>query len=211
MSLKINFDEAAKADRISQAINEAGIYRGVITRAEKLLSKKDTQGVGFSFKADSGETAMYLDLYTVNSEGKILPSFATVSAIMACCKIKEANDGIIKFEKWDSDKKEIVETEAEGYPDLVGKRIGFLLQKELGTNEESGKDTERMVIYGVFEADTNFTASEIISRATKPEKLEKMYKALMAKPVYDRREKSASIPGANNYQAAPSAYDDFSF
>jgi single-strand DNA-binding protein len=211
MSLKLDINEALTADRLSTAITEAGMYRGVITRAEKLLSKKETQGVGFSFKSDAGETATYLDLYTVNADGKILPSFATVSAIMACCKLREANDGIITFEKWDKDAREMVETKAEGYPDLMGKRIGLLLQKELSTNEENGKDTERMVIYGVFEADTGFTASEIISKATKPEKMEKMLKALLAKPVHDRREKKADIPGAGSYQPASSAYDDLSF
>jgi hypothetical protein len=210
MSLRLDINEALTADRLSTAISEAGMYRGIITRAEKLLSKKNTQGVGFSFKSDTGETANYLDLYTVNADGKILPSFATVSAIMACCKIKEANEGIITYEKWDKEARALVEEKAEGYPDLMGKRIGLLLQKELSTNEESGKDTERMVIYGVFEAESGFTASEIIQRATKPEKMEKMYKALMAKPIHDRREKAPQIPGAGNYQPA-SAFDDFSY
>jgi hypothetical protein len=206
MGYKTDFTEAKNADRSNQSIKTSGKYVGIITRAEKLLSKKGTEGVGFSFKTDTGDTANYLDLYTVNAKGEKLQGLSTLNAILCCAKLRGVEDGIITFEKWDKDAKAMVETKAEGYPDLMGKRIGFLLQQELSTHIDTGTDVERVNIYGVFEADTGFTASEIVDKATKPEKLDKMLTALMARPVYDRREKPASNQQA--YSNSSSAFDD---
>lgn len=206
MSLVLDANEARQADRINQSIKTSGKYVGVITRAEKLLSKKNTEGFGLSFKTDDGATANYLDLYTVNAEGKTLPSMATVQAILCCTRTKEANEGEISFEKWDNEAKQMLTVTATGYPSLMGKRIGLLLQQELSTNETNGKDVYRVVIYGVFEANSELTASEILDKKTEPEKLEKMVQSLMAKPVNDRRNKSQS--GIGN-QSAPGPFEDF--
>lgn len=211
MGYKLDTNSAKEADRTNNAIRTSGKYVGVITRAEKLLSKKNTEGIGFSFKSDSGETANYLDLYTVNADGKTLPSFSTVNAIMCCAKVREINEGAIKFEKWDKDAKALVEANVEGYPELMGKRIGLLLQQELSTNSQSGETVDRVIIYGVFDAETELTASEMIEKKTKPEKLAKMVEALMAKPINDRHERSVtnqsqSAPAKSN---SPAGFDDF--
>lgn len=208
MGFKTDFNEAKNADRTNQSIKTSGKYIGVITRAEKLLSKKDTQGVGFSFKTDNGDTANYLDIYTMNAKGEKLPGYALVNAILCCARLREVTDGIIEFEKWDKDAKAMVKAKAEGYPELMGKRIGFLLQQELSTNIETGADSDRVNVYGVFEADTGFTASEIVDKATKPEKLDKMLTALMARPVYDRREKPLTGNQSMPYSSSPSAFDE---
>lgn len=192
MSLTLNTNEARQADRVNSTIKESGKYIGVITRAEKLLSKENTQGLGISFKTDDGATANYLDLYTVNGKGETLPSNKTVNAILCCTKTKEANEGKIDVEKWDGEAKKTYKAKVDGYPALIGKRIGFLLQRELSTNTQNGKDVDRVVIVGVFEADTEFTASEILDNATKPEKLAKMVQAL--KPVNDRRSNQPLTP-----------------
>lgn len=196
MSLTLNAAEARQADRVNTSIKESGKYIGVITRAEKLISKKNTEGFGLSFKADDGSTANYLDLYTVNASGETLPSMATVQAILCCTRTKEAKEGNIQFEKWDSDAKQTVKATANGYPELMGKRIGLLLQRELSTNNTNGKDVDRVVIYGVFEADSELTASEILDKKTQPEKVAKMISAL--KPINDRR------TGASSSSLAPS-------
>jgi hypothetical protein len=200
MSLTLDANEARQADRTNTAIRTSGKYTGVITRAEKLLSKQNTEGVGISFKADDGSTANYLDLYTVNSKGETLPSMATVQAILCCTRTKNADEGSITYEKWDSAAKAMVKDSKNGYPALMGKRIGFLLQQELSDNpNDSSKHNDRVIIYGVFEADSQLTASEILDKATKPEKLDKMYITLMAKPINDRRtNKTNSAPAAGN-------------
>lgn len=208
MSLSLDTNDARQADRMNSSIRESGKYIGVITRAEKLLSEKNTEGVGISFKTDDGATANYLDLYTVNAKGEKLPSMATVQAILCCTKTKSANEGNITFKAWDKVQKKEVDKTANGYPDLIGKRIGFLLQRELSDNiKDSTKPNDRVVVYGVFEADTGFTASEILDKATKPEKLDKMLTVLMAKPFNDRRTNKSSIPSAA--PAGSTSFDDF--
>jgi hypothetical protein len=207
MSLTLNANEARQADRLNTAIKETGKYIGVITRAEKLLSKQGTEGFGLSIKTDDGATANYLDLYTVNSKGETLPSMATVQAILCCTRTKEANEGSINFEKWDSDAKAVVKVTANGYPDLMGKRIGLLLQRELSTNTTNGNDVDRVIVAGVFEADSELTASEILDKKTQPEKLAKMLAAL--KPVNDRRtNKSSGAPASSGGGANHADFDD---
>ena len=187
MSLTLDTTEARKADSVSSVIRESGKYTGVITRAEKLISKNDVEGVGISFRSDDGSTANYLDLYTVKPDGEKLRGFGFVQAILCCTRTKQVDEGSISFEKWDKDQGAMVKASANGYPALMGKRIGFLLQKELATNNKTGADVERLNIFGVFEADTELTTSEILDKKTQPEQLGKMVQALMAKPVRDTR------------------------
>lgn len=191
--MKLDQNAARQADNRSSFINEAGKYTGILTRAEKLTSQNGASGLGLSFKSDSDATANYLDLYTHNAKGETLPSYQTVNALLTCLRLKEVDEGKITVEKWDKEAKETYKVQADGYPAMIGKRIGLVLQKELSTNDRTGADTERMIIYSVFEADTDFMASEILDKATKPEKLSKVVDYIANKPVNDRRKvKSAS-------------------
>lgn len=192
MSLTLDTKEARKADVVSQAIRESGKYIGVITRAEKLISKNNVEGFGLSFRTDDGASANYIDLYTVKPDGKTLRGLGFVQAILCCTRTKQADEGSITFDKWDSVAKTMIKATANGYPALMGKRIGLLLQKELGTNDNTGADTERLNIFAVFEAESELTASEILDKKTVPEQLPKMLQALMARPVRDNRDKSSA-------------------
>lgn len=201
--LTFNPTTAATADQVSSAIRESGKYIGTITRAEKLASTAGTQGVGLSFRTDDGASADYLDLYTVNKDGKELPSMKTVQALLGCLQLRGAKDGKIECEKYDKTTKQRAKVVVDGYPELMGKRIGFLLQKELSTNNRTGEDVDRMIVFGVFQADTELTVSEILARKTKPETLEKMVQALMAKPVRDSRKKGAhtAAPASQSHES----------
>lgn len=204
MSLTLDTNEARKADSVTSSIRETGKYTGVITRAEKLLSKNNVEGVGISFKSDDGSTANYLDLYTVKADGEKLRGFGFVQAILCCTRTKQADEGSISFDKWDNEAKTMFKATAPGYPALMGKRIGLLLQKELATNNKTGADVERLNIFGIFEADSELTASEILDKKTHPEQLTKMVQALMARPVRDTRTKPSSAPNEPK-----GAFDDF--
>lgn len=209
MTLKLDINSAKQADNIVSSIRESGKYKGVITRAEKLNSTNGTEGLGLSFKADDGSTADYLDIYTTKSNGESLMGAKTVSAILACLKLREARDGRIKCEKWNKTERKRETVEVNGYPELMGKRIGLLLQKELGTHEQTGADTEKMVIFGVFSADTELTASEILEGKANPERLSKMVDALAARPVRDNRAKDRRPPASTGAAAKPSTgFDD---
>lgn len=214
MSYSLDTKAAKSADAISQSIRESGKYKGVITRAEAIESDKGTKGLGLSFKADDGSSADYLDLYTENSAGEALYSAKTVHAIMACCKVREMKDGQkVQIERWDKDAGARVKVTVPGYPELMGKRIGLLLQKELSTHSTKGTDTERMTIFAVFQADTELVASEVLDQATKPERLTKMVDALTAKPINDRRTKRPAASASGRRQdpdqgSAPGWDDD---
>ena len=187
MSLILNANDARAADKFSSVITESGVYVGIITRAEKLCSEKMTEGLGISFKADDGATANYLDIYTTKENGERLRGYNIAQAILCCTKTKEAQEGAIKFERWDKNAKANVQATANGYPVLMGKRIGLVLQKELSTNQRTGEDVARVNIMAVFEAATGFTASEILDKETTPKQLEKIKLLLEAKPLRDTR------------------------
>jgi len=201
MSLKLNAAMAKNADKTSSIIRETGKYVGIITRAEKLRSQNGTEGVGFSFKTDDGSTANYLDVYTVKADGKELWGNNIVQAILCCTRVKDAPEGEIAFERWDSEVREMVPTKAPGYPALMGKRIGLILQKEIQSHYQTGADQERINIVRVFEADTGLTSSEILEGKTKPQKVDEFMKTLL--PVRDSRKKgAASVVTLSQQQAA---------
>ena len=202
MTLKLNSQLARAADEIAAGIRESGKYIGTITRSEKLTAGTGTVGLGLSFKADSGQTADYLDLYHTKGDGETLSGLKTVNAILCCAKVSEATEGPIQCEKWqDGGRQRVTVT---GYPALMGKRIGFLLQQVLET-DRNGKDREKVQIFGVFNADTELTACEMYDKKTKPERLGSMLDALLARPVRDNR-KGGSKAGAPSRSAA----DDYS-
>lgn len=199
MSLTLNAADARKADNFASVIRESGKYVGTITRAEKLLSKNNVEGVGLSFKTDDGASANYLDLYTVKPDGSKLRGYSIVQALLCCTRLRNVDEGTINFERWDTDERRMVPATAKGYPSLMGKRIGLILQKELQTNQNTGEDVERLNIVTVFEANTGLVASEILDNKTKAERLEHIVKMIMANPIRDTRKRA----GGGQKPAAP--------
>lgn len=208
MGLTLNANDAKKADTFSSVIRESGKYVGTITRAEKLLSKNNVEGVGFSFKTDDGASANYLDVYTIKPNGEKLRGYNIVQAILCCTRTKSAPEGQITFEAWNPDERRMMPVTAEGYPALMGKRIGLVLQKEIHTHQITGNDVERMNIVAVFEASTGLMASEILDNKTKPELLESVVKMIMANPVRDMRKRQSARPAQE--QAPANAHQDWS-
>lgn len=203
--LKLDTTQAAAADNITAQISEPGKYIGTITRAEKLVSQaKGTQGLGLSFKADNGQTAEYLDLYHTKGTGEALSGLRTVNAVMCCAKVKQAEEGTVQVEKWDSVAGARRKMGVTGYPALMNKRIGLLLRKTLETDNK-GKDREKLEIFGVFDPETEMTASEILGRASEPQKLSAMLDVLIARGVIDKRTSRAP---ARQQSAGMDRFDD---
>lgn len=210
MSLTLNPNDARKADNFSSVLRETGKYIGTITRAEKLLSKNRVEGVGLSFKTDDGASANYLDVYTVKPDGERLRGHSVVQALLCCARVRTVEEGQISFERWDNSERRMVKATATGYPALMGKRIGFVLQKELGVNSNTGDDTERLNIVAVFEAATGLVATEILDGKTKSERLEGIVAMVMSNPVRDTRKRTspkASPPATS--QAGATTTEDF--
>lgn len=210
MGLTLNTNDAKKADNFASVIKESGKYVGMITRAEKLLSKKNVEGVGFSFKTDDNASANYLDVYTVKPDGEKLRGYNIVQALMCCARVKSADEGQIAFEKWDNVERKMIQASAIGYPALMGKRIGLVLQRELGTNQNTGEDTDRMNIIAVFEASSGLMATEILEQKTKPERIDSVVKIITANPVRDTRKGPRMTQPASN-GPAPNGLDGVPF
>ena len=193
---------AKEADQMGGRIDETGKYTGLFTRAENVMSTKGTKGVEFSFKSDDGRSADFLTLWTVNNEGKELYGYKALMAIMTCLKVRSLSPVRQQVEKYDFELNAKTMVDAEVFQELMNKPIGLLLQREEYRGNNGGVKS-KMVIAVPFDPATNFTASEILDKAAKPEALEKILARLRDRPLKE----PANQPSSQPAQAA--AYDDF--
>lgn len=194
---------AKQADTAGGRIDTTGKYIGQFVLAEHVIAGTGTQGVEFSFRSEDGLSADYLTVWTVKSDGTDLPGRKMIDAIMACLKLRSIAPSTIRAEKYDRSAGERVSVDVQAFPDLMGKDIGLLLQKE-PYEANDGAIKNKMVIALPFEASTGFTASEILSRATKPEIMERRLATLKDRPMQARR-------GTNSapVQSGPASDDQF--
>lgn len=188
MNYTLNTEAAKSADVMNSRLDETGKYTGVFTRAEAVTSKNNATGIDLSFKADDGRTADYLSVWTHGKDGKEIYGFKQLMAIMTCLRLRQLSktDGVV--EKYNKEIGGMAKFDAEIFPDLMNKKIGLLLQRESYAKND-GSEGHKLNIAGVFDAETEFTASEILNKQTKPELLEKMVCALK-----DKLGKQPSMP-----------------
>jgi hypothetical protein len=195
---------ARAADNKSAFIDEAGKYIGTFTRAE-YMEKQSTgsTGIGLTFKSREGaEAQFYVNLsYQHGTRNK--GGYEMVNAIMACLQLRNVgNPKPVTVEKWNTDTKQREQVSVQGFPELMGKPIGLLIQMEIEKNSEKG--LPRPTIYAPFSAESEKTASEILDpNCRAPAKLEKMVQGVMTKPLIDRR------PKGSQSNAAPAGYDQY--
>lgn len=213
---ELDKNSASAADNKSAFIDEAGKYIGALTRAE-YMEKKETgsTGIGLTFKTREGaEAQFYINLsyqHGTKNEG----GYSLVNAIMACLQLRKVGDPQqITIEKWDKDAGQRVKASVPGFPELMGKPLGLLIQMEIEKNSEKGN--ERPTIFAPFSAESEKTASEILdARCTSPAKLEKMVQQIAKKPCVDRRPKgvsgSAYGHGHADQSAPPADWDEIPF
>ncbi len=199
MSRTYNLDPkaASAADNTISRIDASGKYVGTLTRAEAVVSRQQTEGVEFSFKSDDGQQADFLTLWTYNVKGEALPSLKTLNAVMTICRAKAITPTDGQVEKWDSASHSRQKVAATIFPELTGKRIGLLLQREEYAKSD-GSIGAKMNIFGVFDAESELTASEILAKKTQPEVLARMVASLRDKPLNGSKPAPAATqaPGA---------------
>lgn len=196
---QLNPENAKQADTAGGRIDTTGKYIGQFTLAENVTSTKGTKGIEFSFRSEDGQTADYLTIWTINSNNEELFGKKILDAIMTCLRIKEIKPKRMTAEKYDRNVRQRVSVEVDAFPDLMGKDIGLLLQRE-PYEASDGSIKHKMVIALPFEASTGFTASEILNKAKTPEVLNRRLLALKDRPMQARK---------NNDSQAESASDDF--
>lgn len=199
-----SFDDSAAshADDIANRIDQSQAYVGAFSKAWAGESSKGTKLIHFEFDAPGGGEASF-DLYTKKKdpdtgEWKTIFGNNFVQAIMAVLNLKGLKGVPGKIMKYDEAENKRVEADGTVYPELCGKNIGLVLQKELYT-KGNGSDGFRMNLYGVFHADSRLTASEIKAGAKKPEKLERLLRGLKNK---DSRTKTTEEPAQTSLGVA---------
>lgn len=166
---------AREAENFSSFLSETGKYKGKFIRAEKLVSSnKGTHGIGFTFEADNKQTTRF-DIWTKNAQGEPLMGFKTLNAIMVCMRLRGLSVGTGPVERYDYTTKQRNTVQAEIFPDLLGKPIGLVLvnteYEKMRDGQKTGETGWRLELVAPFEAATEFTASEILDKATQPKKL----------------------------------------
>lgn len=204
MNYQLDTKAANQADVIFSKIESKGRYLGTLTRAEAVTSVKGTKGVDLSFKADSGETADYLTLWTHNAEGKQLMGFNTLMAIMTCLRVKSLSAEAGEVEKYDQDQQKRVKVSVPLFKDLMNKPVGLLISME-EYEKKAGGTAWKPVISAAFDKD-GFTASEILNKSTQATTLAKMEAALRDKPL-----KSITVQQVHNASQATGggSFSDF--
>lgn len=176
----LDTNEARKADTQGNQIKEIGKYVGAITQAEDITAKTGTKGIALSFTASSGQKTK-LSIYTMKPNGEKIGGFAMLNAMMTCMKLRTISPKTGTVTAYDYDTKKEVQKEGNIFPDLC-KPIGLLLETEDFAKQDGSTGT-RMLLRGVFQPDTELTASEILDRKTVPEALPKMVAALRHHPL----------------------------
>lgn len=203
---------AKKADVIGAYIQDTGKYTGIFLRAEKLTSSKaGTDGIGFTFKDDSGRECRF-DVWTRKADGTELAGLNQINAMMGCLKVRTMKPAIMNVKKWDNDTRAETQQEAACFGELMNKRIGLLLRMEEYEKMEGGQKTGetgwRVGLFAVFQADTELMASEILSSKTKPEALEKIIPMLADKLLKKTGGRNSGATGGGSIPPESIQFDD---
>lgn len=197
----LDTSEAKKADNTGNRITELGKYVGHFTQAEDVTAKTGTKGLNLAFESN-GKSAN-LSIYTIRNNGDKLQGYQTLMAMMTCLQLRNLTEREGTVKVWDNVARKEVERAGLTFPELCNKRIGLLLETE-DYLKQDGTTGTKMVIAGVFQADTDLTASEILDRKTTPERLSQMEMRLRHRPV---KGAPAAVPashgGYGHQQAAP--------
>lgn len=192
---ELNQSAAKKAD-MGGRIEQTGKYLATIVRAELKTAGTGTEGVEFEVKTDAGATGSF-SLWTRKPDGTTLRGYDLLMSMMTCCGVKSitAKQGMVK--KYDHNSKEMVDQQAWIAPEMMGVRIGLLLEREVYQNS-NGEDRHRLNLFAAFQHNTELVASEILDRVTAPKILPTLVARLNARgeqqPAYHKPATSAHSP-----------------
>lgn len=202
MDYQLDAKAAKQADQLFSKIEEKGKYLGVITRAEAIESTKGTKGVGISFKSESGESADYLDFWTINKDGKQLAGYNLLMAMMTVLRVKGLTAVPGEVDKYDRLTQSRIKSPVSLFKELMNKPIGLLIHMEEYSKTDGGT-AWKPAITAPFDQN-GFTASEILSQAQKPETLDRMLSALRDRPL----KSPASSSHPNGAKPPSGSFDD---
>lgn len=203
MSYSLDAQQARAGDQRGGYISEIGAYTGKFTRAEEVVATSGTKGVSFTFQADDGQKCD-VSLYTVKSDGTQLLGYSVIMALMACLNLRDIKPQNGRVKKYDRDAQREEVVEAVLFPELMNKPIGVFLETEEFEKKDGSVGTS-MKIAGFYQAGTHFTATEILDRATKAERFEKMLAGLRHRPLRRPRSTGTAPYASSGHPARQAA------
>lgn len=201
---------AKDADTLGGYISEAGKYIGYFENV--IFHVKDgsngrSEGLFFNFVTDSKQKARFY-VNTSYRDGEINQSGQNlVYAILTCMQLRSAgNPTNCSVKQYDKNAGQYIDVIKPCFIELQNKRIGLVLQMV----QEDGDNQPKPSILAPFNAETEFTASEILSRATEKIVLAKMIAHIAEKPFFDKRtfkpNPSAVPPAPPQQRQQPQSY-----
>jgi hypothetical protein len=165
-------------------IQETGKYLGLIKWARELVYDTST-AIEICFVSQNDQEAKIKIFVTSNDPTKGASyGLKQLNALMTCLKLRAINGVNGTVNTWDFDKGAMTDQQATVFPELAGKPIGFILQKEHHVyNNELKYD---MVIAAPFSIETEQTAKEILDG-----KNEKLVIEKLESSIEDRYRKGA--------------------
>lgn len=200
-SYALNAETAKAAEQFSSYLDTTGKYLGVITRAEAISSKSGSEGIELAFKSRDGLEANYIQLWTSKQNGEPLQGLKVLNALMAVLKLRNITAVRGPIEKMDNGQKVVVQVDL--LPDLM-KPVGLVLQREEYT-KDNGQTGYRMLLIAPFCAETERTATEVLSQAREAKALTKIIEWLADKPVRHAKPRAGQTHAASYDAQRPGA------
>lgn len=189
---KLNKQDALSYDQRGGYINQAGKYNTVIESAVWYIGnsyKGRSENLKLTVVSEQKQKATFY-INTSYSDGiKNEGGHRTISAILACLRMHETGNPVptaVKEYSQETQREETVMRDC--FVQLHGRHLGIIVQMV----HEDGRDNPSPTLYSVFEAGTELTAGEILTRKEQPEQLGKIMAHIINKPLIDKRSKQTA-------------------
>lgn len=173
-------DTTAAAEAERGRMDTTGAYVCKITKAESTVSEgKGTRGMVIGVQASTGDEAEFT-LWTKKADGTPIFGFNQLQAIMMLTGVKGLTGRKGTVSRWDSVAGQRIDMPGVTYPELVGKKVGLMMQKEHYT-KNAGGDGFRMNMVGAYHPETMHTCAEMKANVARADKAAKMIEKLKDK------------------------------
>ena len=198
----VAFDKKAGDDKIT----ESGKYVGIINYAYTEKTASGAEMVYFSFTDEQRGQSVKFGICTRKKDGERSFGMDTMNAILCCAKQRTATPTPIMVKAWDTNAQAETDQKKDGgLKELMGVKIGFLFQKVMEnyiSKDGTVKDITKVELFSVFDAENEWTASEILSKKSSG-RVEKAVDYLAQNILKDKRK---NLQGT----ASPSPVHSFS-
>ena len=205
--MKFTLDQmkAKEADNQGGRIKATGKYVGVIKSFEFVDFDSGSKAVEIGFETHDKQSAS-MRIITLKKDGtESSYGVNKIHALMTCLKIRESSVQQDTRKKYDYNLRAEVDKIVQFAPEFEGKEVGFLVEME-GYENPNGEYKEKPTLFASFEPQGEFTAKEILDKATKPEKLAELVATMQnRKPKTPKTQQSYQSQGYGNH---PQDLDD---